>query len=133
MPWLLNVVVDVAQEDEADPRADHDAVLKVLADKGIPVLELLVVRHLIAALPYEDELLSQAIYEHKRIADHKNYHLVAASSKLLAFLDLRFFISDLLHQILVICHEHLVFVRHEAFFEWRMWNVAALAEGSACF
>ena len=32
LPWLFDVVVDVAEEDEADARADHDTVLEVIAD-----------------------------------------------------------------------------------------------------
>ena len=31
LPWLLNIVVNVAEEDEADARADDDAVAEIIA------------------------------------------------------------------------------------------------------
>ena len=32
LPRLLDVVIDIAQENEANARADHDTVLKIVTD-----------------------------------------------------------------------------------------------------
>ena len=64
LPWLFDVVIDVAEEDEADARADHDTVLEVVANR---LIQRLVVCQ--APLPNVDVLFAQSVEEVERVAD----------------------------------------------------------------
>ena len=65
MSWLLNVVVDVAKEDEADPATDHDTVLEVVTVEGLFRVGGLRQR---TPFPNVHELLTQSVEEVQSVA-----------------------------------------------------------------
>ena len=60
-----------------------------------------------AVAPDVEELLAQAVYEVKQIAQHEDGYLVAISSHLSLTLLFRFFVGDLFDQVLVVRHVDL--------------------------
>ena len=99
----LEVVVDVAEEDEADARTDHDTVLEVVADC---LVQRLVVGE--ATLPNVNVLLAQSVEEVERVADQEYNQLVEPSSVLFLLLFFLLLVGNLLDQVLRVCHENLV-------------------------
>lgn len=107
MSRLLDVVIDVAEEDEADSTADHDAVLEVVAIKSFRRVGGLCQR---ASLPNVHELLSQSVEKVQCVAQDEHNYLVGTSLVFFLTLSSCLFSGELLDQVLVVSHVDFIFI-----------------------